>query len=76
MSDQCPLCERRKDTGSDYCVFHNVALANLDNAHSAWREAFGEITKTEYFTKVEALPETGKAVKDIIRHLREKGAVP
>lgn len=47
----------------------------MDKTHSAWRKAFGEMTKTEYFTKVEALPETGKAVKDIIRHLREKGAV-
>ena len=75
MSDQCPLCERRKDSGSDYCVFHNTALANLDKAHSAWRKAFGEMAKMEYFTKVEAMPETGKAVKDIMRHLREKRVV-
>jgi len=75
MSDQCPLCERRKEPSSDYCVFHNAASANLDKAHSAWRKALGEMTKTEYFTIVELLPETGRAVKELIRYLREKGAV-
>ncbi len=75
MSNQCPLCDRPKKNGSEYCVFHFVALVNLDNAYLVWKKAFGDIPRAEYFAKVEALPETGLAAKNLVHHLREKGAV-
>jgi hypothetical protein len=75
MTDQCPLCERPKETSSEYCVLHGAALANLDKAYSVWKRAFGDMSKAEYLAKVEALPETGRAVKNIIRRLRNSGAV-
>jgi len=52
-----------------------VALVNLDNAYLVWKKAFGDIPKAEYFAKVESLPETGLAAKNLIHHLREEGAV-
>jgi hypothetical protein len=75
MSDQCPLCERPKKTSSEYCVLHSAALAKLDEAYSVWKKAFGDMTKAEYLAKVEALPETGRAVKNVIRRVRDIGAV-
>jgi hypothetical protein len=76
MSDQCPLCERRRAPSSEFCNLHNVALNNLENAYMVWNRGHGgNLNKSEYFTKIEKLDETGNAVKDIIKHLRGKGAV-
>lgn len=75
MADQCPLCERLKESLSDYCNLHNAAIANLENAYTSWSKAYGKLTKDEYFAKLENLGEIGRAVKDLIQHLRKKGAV-
>jgi hypothetical protein len=53
-----------------------VALANLDMGYLAWKRALGNITKSEFFVRMEALPETGQAVKKLIHHLRDGGAIP
>jgi hypothetical protein len=51
-------------------------LTNLDNAYASWNKGYGnDLTKEEYFAKLEALPEPGRAVKSIIEHLRGKGVV-
>jgi len=75
MADQCPLCERPKKSSSDYCNLHKAAFTNLENAYSSWSKAYGKLTNDEYFAKLENLGETGRAVKNLIRHLRKKGAV-
>lgn len=76
MADHCSLCERPKEPASEFCGFHNTAFTNLENAYSSWSEAYGgNLTKEEYFVKLEALAETGRTVKQIIQHLREMGAV-
>ncbi len=76
MADQCPLCERRKEPNSEFCDIHTPALTNLENAYSAWNKAYaGNLTRKEYYVKLESLTETGRAVKDVIQHLRGKGAV-
>jgi hypothetical protein len=76
MPDQCPLCERRREASSEFCSFHNSALHNLENAYAAWNRGYGgKLTKQDYFAKIEKLDATGDAVKDVIKHLREKTAV-
>lgn len=76
MSDsaQCPLCERHKEA-SDFCSLHESARRNLEAAYGTWNKGYGNLTKEEYYEKVENLDETGRAVKEVIQHLRDKGAV-
>jgi hypothetical protein len=75
MPDHCALCERLKETESEFCSLHNAAERGLDSAYPAWKKACGNLTRAEYFVRLERLNETGSAVKDLIRHLREKGAM-
>jgi hypothetical protein len=76
MADHCLLCERPKEPSSEFCNLHNAAIANLANGYSSWKKAYSNnLNKDEYYAKVEALPETGQAVKSIIQHIRGKGAV-
>ena len=75
MAEQCPLCERPKEPSSKFCSLHNTALRNLENAFSSWNKAYdGKITKKECLDKIESLPETGQSVKEVIQHIRDKGA--
>jgi len=76
MAEQCPLCERPKESSSGFCSLHNTAFRNLENAFSLWNKAYdGKISKEECVDKIETLPETGQSVKEVIRHIRGKGAV-
>ncbi len=73
MADRCLLCERLREPESELCGLHNAALHNLENTYSSWNKAFGgSLTKEDYYTKLEELSETGRAVKDLIQHLRGK----
>lgn len=76
MADHCALCDRAKEPTSDYCSFHNTARINLDNAYSTWKKAYGgNLTKDEYFNRLEKLSETGGAARELIRYLRRKKVV-
>jgi hypothetical protein len=76
MADQCLLCERLKEPSSEFCNLHNVALARLVNGYSSWKKAYSDnLSKNEYYAKIEALPETGRTVKSIIQYIRGKGSV-
>ena len=76
MADHCPLCERPRESPSELCTFHMAAHANLENAYRAWsKSCSGNLTKEEYFSKLEKLGETGAAVRAVIQHLRGKKAV-
>ena len=73
MVEQCSLCERPKESSSEFCSLHNTALRNLENAFSSWNKAYdGKISKKECLDKIETLPETGQSVKEVIRHIRGK----
>jgi hypothetical protein len=75
MPEQCPLCERLKEPSSEFCGLHSTASRNLENALSSWSKAYhGKISKEEFLDRIETLPETGQSVRQVIRHLREKGA--
>ena len=39
MEDSCRLCRRRREEGSEYCVYHQQAFRNLEEAYSSWRRA-------------------------------------
>jgi hypothetical protein len=73
-TDRCPLCERRKEESSTFCAFHQSASDRLDDGYGIWRTAFDGLTREEYYARLERLDETGNAVKEIIQHLRTKGA--
>jgi hypothetical protein len=74
MNKQCPLCERRIGESFELCDFHQTALKNLENAYINWKNAYGvAFSKELCFEKLEALAETGEAVKDVIQYLRKKG---
>jgi len=75
MPEHCSLCERPKQTESEFCSLHKAAQKGLEAAYSEWAKAYGSLTKAEYFDRLETLGETGVAVKDVIRHFREKGAM-
>jgi hypothetical protein len=76
MADQCPLCERHREPSSQFCNLHGEAFRNLDNSYSLWSKAYGgKLTREEFLAKVAILPETGKSVREVIEHLRSKGAV-
>ena len=76
MADQCPLCERPRDSPSEFCSLHDAALRNLESAYPAWNKGYdGKLSREEYFAKVATLPETGRSVKEVIRHIQTKGAI-
>ena len=58
--------------GAEFCSLHNTALLNLEHGYSFWQQAFGSLSKDEYYSRLEHLPETGEAVKKVIQHLREE----
>jgi hypothetical protein len=73
MVEQCSLCERPKESSSEFCSLHNTALRNLENAFSSWNKAYdGKISRKECLDKIETLPETGQSVKEMIRCIRGK----
>ncbi len=72
-SAQCVLCDRRTEAGSDFCNLHLAAHQNLEKGFVAWNRAFGGgLTEQEYYSKLEQLAETGPAVREVIKRLREK----
>jgi len=75
LSGKCPVCQRRSEIASEFCILHKIALMNLEHGYSLWSKAFGNIGKDEYYSRLECLPETGEAVKRVIRHLRIVSAV-
>ena len=75
VADGCSLCDRRKMPGSEFCSLHNTALLSVEGAYSSWNKAYGgKLSKEEYFTRLSSLNQTGRAVKEVIEHLRAKGA--
>ena len=74
MVKECPLCERQKEVSEEFCRFHNIALMNLKHDYKYWNEAFGGLEEEEYYSRLEKHPDTGSAVKDVIKYLRAKGA--
>ncbi len=77
MADHCQLCERPQQSHSEFCSLHTTARTNLENAYTAWNNAYGgKLTKEEYFANLEKLNETGQAAKTVIQHLRGKNAGP
>jgi hypothetical protein len=74
MVEQCSLCSRRRGQTGEFCNLHNAALANLEHCYVSWTKAFGRIEKDMYYSELEKLADTGSAVKEVIKRLREKRA--
>jgi hypothetical protein len=74
MVEQCPICERSKESASGFCSIHSTASRNLENAFSSWSKAYeGKISREEFLERIETLQDIGQSVREVIHHLREKG---
>ncbi|HMK82767.1 MAG TPA: hypothetical protein VK503_03540 [Candidatus Bathyarchaeia archaeon] len=76
MFQRCPLCERQKEEGAEFCSLHQIASINLENGYASWRKAFDNLERMEYYAKIEQLQDAGTAVKEVIQHLRRKNKQP
>ena len=74
MPDHCAVCEKPKQIDSEFCSLHNAAHKGLEATYPKWKKSYGNLTKAQYYCSLEKLNETGAAVKDVIRHFREKEA--
>ena len=72
MSKRCSLCERRRQEREQFCGLHNTALRNLQKGYKIWNEAFGNIEKERYYSELEKHPDTGNAVKEIIKYFQRR----
>jgi hypothetical protein len=72
-AEQCPVCGTAIQPPSKFCAFHEAARSNLENAYPAWKKSYDDLTRAEYFDRLEKKEETGRAVKSVIQYLREKG---
>jgi hypothetical protein len=75
MLQKCPLCERHKEDGERFCNFHNTALANLEEGFAVWKRAFSDLSRSEYYARLEELENTGTRVRELIQYLRRFGKV-
>ena len=55
-----------------FCGLHKIALTNLEHAYNSWNEAFGGLEKEQYYSELEKNPDTGSAVRDVIKYFRLK----
>jgi len=72
MSEACSLCGRRKQEREQFCDFHYTAFKNLQNGYKMWSEAYGEMTKEEYYGELQKQSDTGSAIKEVIRFLQRR----
>jgi hypothetical protein len=64
---KCFACSREIMTGSKkYCVYHSQAFDSLQEKYKAWRNAYGEISWTDYMNKLLKMDETGSWIKEVI----------
>ena len=76
MFERCPLCERQKEEGAEFCSLHQIASINLEKGYVGWRKAFDNLERMEYYSKMEQLQDAGTAVKQVIQHLRRTNRQP
>ncbi len=73
---RCALCDKRREAESEFCDVHITAHKNLKKGFAAWSRAFGGgLSEQEYWTELEGLTETGQAVKEMIKRLKETRVV-
>jgi hypothetical protein len=69
---KCKLCQREAEEKSEFCVNHLAAEETLRNAYPIWRNAYSELSWSEYLDKVKQLKGTGRWVKEIVEPEKEK----
>ena len=63
---KCKLCQREGSQASDFCGRHMVAEEALRSRYAIWRNAYEELSWTEYLRKIKQLKGTGQWVKEVI----------
>ena len=76
MFERCPLCERQKEDGAEFCSLHQIASINLEKGYVDWRKAFDNLERVEYYSKMEQLQDAGTAVKEVIQYRRRTNRQP
>jgi hypothetical protein len=61
---------------SELCALHYEAQTNLESTYEVWCKSIGpNLTKEEYYARLEKRDETGAAVKALIQYLRKDGGL-
>ncbi len=64
--NKCYICNRESE--ESLCAYHKLAYEALRDNYEVWRKAYGDITWKEYIARVYERSETGRWVKDVIKH--------
>lgn len=68
MEDRCTLCREKREEDSRYCLYHQRALQNLEEAYEMWKKALN-IEWTDFLKTVSEKPETGRWAREVAFNL-------
>ena len=68
MEERCKLCARRREKGSDYCLYHQRAHAELQRAYVRWKRALA-IERDEFLREISENPATGEWAREVAEDL-------
>ena len=67
--EKCKVCIE-KTKKNNFCSLHNSAYQNIHERFNQWEVAYSnKITFQDYLKKLRTLPETGRAVQDVLEYL-------
>ena len=66
----CPVCNQGTELpGAEYCLAHQRALENVQQAFEKWTVAYGNLALPDFFQRVQKAPGIGPKAKDVARFL-------
>jgi len=67
--ERCKICNRVKEF-EDFCKYHSLAYKNLLASYERWKEAYGDLSWSDYLKKLMENENTGIWVKEVINFLK------
>ena len=66
----CPVCNQEIELpGAEYCLAHQRALENVQQAFEKWTVAYGNLALPDFLQRVQKAPGIGPKAKDVARFL-------
>jgi hypothetical protein len=66
----CPVCNQETELpGAEYCLAHQRALENVQQAFEKWAVAYGSLALPDFCQRVQKAPGMGPKAKDVARFL-------
>jgi hypothetical protein len=72
VEGRCILCNRRREGGSEYCVYHYRAYSMLRDSFERWSRALS-IDWVEFLREVIKNSETGEWAREVAENLLGAG---